>query len=150
MRRRPDLKLPDISGQFRHLDGNEQALTVIESVEIQAMDPAITVTSLMTYTVASGQTQHKSRLKSDLNREIDDTDLRNSGTVCTLCKSAMGPNTETRRRKLELRVTSGRHGSPLGDLAHTFQQSIVIFRHLPRNTGKSQGLFVHKAWINRD
>jgi hypothetical protein len=75
VRRRPDLKLLDISGQFRHLDGNEQALTVIEPVEILAMDPAITVASLMTYTVASGQPQHKSRLKSDLNTEMDSMDL---------------------------------------------------------------------------
>jgi hypothetical protein len=54
---------------------NEQALTVIEPVEIQAMDLAMAVTSLTTWTVASGQPQHESRLKSDLNREMDDMDL---------------------------------------------------------------------------
>jgi len=85
VRRRPDLKLPDISRQFQDLDGNEQALTVIKPVQIQAltaMEPveilavglAMATISLMTYTATSRQPQHKSRLKSDLNREMDNNE----------------------------------------------------------------------------
>jgi len=79
------------------------------------MDLAITVAFLMTYTVASGQPQHKSRLKSDLNREMDDMDLRNSGNVCALCKSVEESNTETRRKR-KLRFTSAGTTLPLASL----------------------------------